>query len=271
MKINLCVYSDQKFEVPRKALVNFARECGFFFSIFEYDREWLESTDFYTEHAEILSDKRKGDGWCLWKPFVILESLNKIEEGEILLYMDCTDTFSPMINLFLEKFFTGNDIMLSQMGESPNSSYCKRDTFIKMGCDESRYWNSIQLEAGIIAIKKNERTVNFVKEYLQYCSDPVAIKDDPNVLGQPNLNGFVRHMYDQAILTNLKAKHSIIPSTEIRYFVECNMWEALHFWEGGRAEFNRKVSRIFNQVVGVGTEASELWINHYLKKIDPSA
>ena len=64
MNIHLCVYSNEKYEVPRKALINLAESSGIFESIFEYDREWLEKTQFYLDNLQILRDpESKWDGW----------------------------------------------------------------------------------------------------------------------------------------------------------------------------------------------------------------
>ena len=270
MLINLCVYSDEKFQTPRKALVNLAKKSGIFKEVFEYDRQWLEGTQFFSDNTSVLQDRRKGDGWCLWKPYVILESLKRINQDEILLYMDATDTFVPSIGKFLENFFSGKDILLSLIGENPNFKYCKRDAFIKMSCDSPKYWNSKQLEAGIIGVKNNEGGRNFISEYLDFCKDPVIIVDSPNSLGQ-NIWGFVRHMYDQAVLTNVGEKYSIVPSKDIRYFVECNMWECLNFWEDGESEFTRKVHRVYNDLIKCDKDDWELWEENYLKIICPDA
>lgn len=270
MVINLCVYSDEKFEIPRKALVNLAKKSEIFKEVFEYDRQWLESTQFFSDNKSILEDRRKGDGWCLWKPFVILESLNRIGEGEIVFYMDATDTFVPTLGKFLKSFFHNKDILLSLMGENPNFKFCKRDAFIKMNCDLPRYWNSKQLEAGIIGVKNNQVGRNFISEYLEFCKDPIIIVDSPNVLGQ-NIWGYVRHMYDQAILTNVGEKNSIVPTKEIRYFVECNMWECLNYWEDGKSEFARKVHRVYNDLIKGNEEEWKLWEENYLKIIYPDA
>jgi len=267
MTINLCVYSDENFETPRKALVNLGEKSRIFGRVFEYDRKWLESTDFFEENKQILSDRRKGDGWCLWKPFVISESLKQMGPDDILLYMDATDTFIPKIGLYLRKYFSDHDILLSLMGENPNFKYCKRDTFIKMNCDSPRFWNSKQLEAGIIAVKNNGVGRNFISEYLEYCKDPQILIDSPNTLG-PNIIGFVRHMYDQAVLTILGERHSVMPSKEIRNFVECNMWECLNFWEGGKREFDRKIGRVCDLMLD-NLKDSEFWKKNYLKMIYP--
>jgi hypothetical protein len=243
MKFYLCAYSNKKLEVPRKALVNYSKKSGIFEGIFEYDRDWLVGTDFYKDNIDILGDSSKGDGWCLWKPYFILESLKNMESGDVLLYMDSTDTFSRSIGDFLVSHFKSNDILLCQFGESPNKNYTRRDTFYYMGCDSPEYWDCLQLEAGVIGVKKGESSIAFIEEYLHFCKDPRIIKGGPNTCGLDNLPSYVDHRYDQSILTNLKTKYSIGSSTEIANYVECNLWEALRYY-GNIDEFQRKIDLI---------------------------
>jgi hypothetical protein len=125
MKLNLCLYSNDKFEIPRKALVNLAEKTKIFDNIFGYNREWLENTDFYRENLEILDPiNTKGDGWFLWKPYVILESLKRINEDDVLIYMDSSDTFFNDFGYFLKSYFESNDILLVK-GGGPNKKYTK--------------------------------------------------------------------------------------------------------------------------------------------------
>jgi hypothetical protein len=262
MNFYFCVYSNEKYKKPRKALLNLAKKSEIFQKIFEYDRNWLEKTEFYKENIEILDPNSKGDGWCLWKPYIILKTLGEIEEGEILLYMDSTDTFSPGIKSFLESHFIENDILLCEMGESPNKNYTKRDTFHYMECDSEEYWNSIQLEAGIIGIRKNRKNLEIIKEYLEYCKDERIIKSGPNVSGKENLPGYVDHRYDQSVLTNIKTKYSILPSKFLKNYIECNMWESLNYW-GDLTEFERKKKLM----VSKNHKYHNFWVKNYLKKL----
>ena len=262
--VYFCVYSNEKYEKPRKALIELAKKSKIFSGIFEYDREWLEKTVFYKDNIEILGDtKGKGDGWCLWKPYVILESLNKIKEGDVIFYMDSTDTFSPNIGNFLDDYFNNNNLLLSLLGLSPNKHYTKRDTFFYMGCDSRRYWDSLQLEAGIIGVKKNKKNMQIISEYLGFCRNPNIINNSNNVCGLENLQGYIDHRYDQSVLTNIKTKYNINPSREIRKYVECNMWEALKYWDNNNTEFKRKVD-IMKEKCG---DEYILWKENYLDHI----
>lgn len=227
MNIHLCVYSNAKYKVPRKALINLAESSGIFESIFEYDREWLEKTQFYSENTQILEDQEsKGDGWCLWKPFVILESMKKIQTGDVLLYMDSSDTFFGDFGNFLRNYFRENDILLTR-GGNKNSEFTRRDTFFYMGCDRPEYWNHSQVEAGVIGIKKCEKSLNFLEEYLRYCRDPRIIMGGKNECGLENLPGYIDHRYDQSVLSILGIKNKIEPTDRIRPYIECNIWEAI--------------------------------------------
>ena len=259
MKIYFSAYSNEKYAKPRKALINLAKKSKIFEKIFEYDRRWLEKTSFYKQNSDILNSDSRGDGWCLWKPYVILKTLEKVQDGDIVFYMDSTDTFSPSLKSFLENYFQHNDILLCQMGESPNKNYTRRDTFYYMGCDTEKYWNTIQLEAGIIGLRKTPYTVSIIEEYLKFCSDPKIIKDGPNSCGLPNFPTYIDHRYDQSILSNIKAKYGINPSLNIRYHVECNIWESLKYW-GNIKEFERKLEIM----EGKCGEDFESWKKNYL-------
>jgi len=265
MDLYFCLYSNEKFKKPRESLSNLAEKKGIFKGIFEYDRRWLEKTEFYQDNTEVLGDiNSKGDGWCLWKPYVILESLKNINDGDVLLYMDASDTFFGKIEEYLRTYFLYNDILLVK-GGNQNKVYTKRDTFYYMGCDTEAYWNSEQVEAGIIAIKKSTNIIKLMEEYLGHCKDPRIIKDGDNISGNSNFSEFKEHKYDQSVLTNIKTKYSIYPNYEIRRYVECNMWEAKL---EDINEFERKVERI-KSLLGYAEDDVEtnLWESEYLNII----
>ncbi|RYE06207.1 MAG: hypothetical protein EOP33_03140 [Rickettsiaceae bacterium] len=59
-------------------------------------------TKFYQANKKILAAQR-GGGYWLWKPYIILEAMNRFSENTIILYLD-TDCYikpdiDPLINL----------------------------------------------------------------------------------------------------------------------------------------------------------------------------
>jgi hypothetical protein len=78
-----------------------------------------------------------------------------------------------------------------------------------MGCDEPRFHDAPMLDASILVLRKSMRTMEFVDEWLGYARVQEILTDCPNVSGLANLDGFVDHRHDQAVLSLIAAKHDI--------------------------------------------------------------
>jgi len=162
---------------------------------------------FYLKNEEIFKFT-KGFGFCVWKPFIISNELNLIEEEEILLYLDSTDLpekcfFDELINNFKDKdyFFVNRGYI--------HGEWTKRDTFVLMECDTPEFHNHTQLEAGVVGLKPTEFNKKLVEEWLFYATNINILSDIPNICNLPNLNSFKEHRYDQSILTNLFIKNKL--------------------------------------------------------------
>jgi len=219
-KIVFVTYADENYADRQAKLALKATISGEFDKVITYDRKWLTGSKFYSENKAIL-DEKKGGGYWLWKPYVILQTLKDLEENDIVFYLDSEDIFKKDIRLFLLRKLKDIDILLTDGGNS-NKKWAKRDCFIKMGCDKKAYWDTIQLEAGILAIKKTAFSIRILKEWLYWCSDYGILGDGESVMGK-ELSEFKEHRHDQSILTNLKVKYDLYSSQEIREFVACNV------------------------------------------------
>ena len=143
MTWHLVNYADDKFKPQQEFLERVHSEN---FNIISYNREWLVTTDYYKDNQTLL-DEEHGGGWWAWKPYVILDALSKVEEGDYVIYCDCGDMVSPGIKSFVENTLSEDEFCLLLLGNNINKNYTKRDCFVLMGCDESDYWNSNQLES----------------------------------------------------------------------------------------------------------------------------
>ena len=218
MKFHLVTYSDGKFKEQQDFINKIHGET---FNIQAYDRDWLEGTAFYKANYDLLDDKI-GAGWWLWKPYVILEALQKADEGDIVVYCDCGDMFSPGLQQYVADNIGEDDISLLLLGGHPNRQYTKKDCFVLMDCDEEDYWNSTQLEAGFMVWKVCEESVRVVNDWLTYCLDFDALSDEPSTKGEEAFD-FKEHRHDQSILTNLAIKEGLsVGGPEYRNFIECD-------------------------------------------------
>jgi len=67
--------------LKRSAKVNGIDKC------YVWGRAALEQTEFYSQNKEILDTPRGSGLWC-WKPWIILDLMNKLPDGEIIVYAD---------------------------------------------------------------------------------------------------------------------------------------------------------------------------------------
>ena len=172
--------------------------------------------DFYQKNVDILSQK-KGAGYFLWKPYIINEVLKKINDGDIVFYVDAGNIFLEDPTFLYDRLPENNGIILfdnrdgMQNGESAqNFISCKKDSFVLMDCDTDEYINGKHLNASYQIFQKNENSLHFVSEFLRFSQNIEIITDTPNKHGS-NYSGYYDHRYDQTVLSLLAIKHKINP------------------------------------------------------------
>lgn len=207
MKKYLASYASPGYYENQEFLEASALSHGFD-AIYNYRREDIVRHEFYKRNKKIL-DVTIANGCFLWKPFVIYESLTRMEEGDILVYCDTdmyiTGPFDPLFDICTQQ----QGIMLFGGDTQNNRMANKRDTFTIMGCDNETYWNAWHPWGGFNLWMKNEKNLSFVSEWLTYCCDERIIRDMPNVCGLPNFPEFCTHAHDESVLSILAVKHDI--------------------------------------------------------------
>lgn len=210
MNWHLVTFANEKFKEKQEALCKQGESLNFV--IHAYNDDWIKSTEFYKENKLIL-DQPRGAGYWLWKPYIILDAINKAEDGDIIFYIDSGDLFFPEVDG--EKI---TDIIESQLNQfsclfisygNHNATWTKKDCFVYMDCDSDRYWNASQLEAGVSYWKVSVKTKEIVQEWLDYCKDYRILTDSENVSELQNHSSFIDHRHDQSILTNIVTRRSL--------------------------------------------------------------
>lgn len=208
MKVVLTNLSNEKFYKSRISLNASAKLYGVD-EVYSFDFETqIRNSAFYRNNGSIMSQKR-GLGYWLWKPYIILQVLESLAENDIVIYSDCgieiIDNLEPLISICRHQ----EQVLLFGNRNYLNGHYTKRDCFVLMNCDNERYWYSMQCDAAFMIFKKTAFTMQFVQEWLDYCKNETALTDVPNSLGKMNLPGFVEHRHDQSIISLLAEKYNI--------------------------------------------------------------
>lgn len=207
MRVVLTNLSNRLYEESRFRLNRSAASFGIA-ETRSYDFEDIRKTSFYQENHSIL-DAPTGMGYWLWKPYIILETLNDLPDESIIVYCDSgIEIIAPLDPLFTICREQA-PIVLFGNGALENSMWTKRDCFILMDCDTEYYWKGPQCDAAFLLFRKCAQTMQFVREWLDYCRDPRILTDQPNTCGKRDLPDFVEHRRDQAVLSLMAQKYRL--------------------------------------------------------------
>jgi hypothetical protein len=161
-------------------------------------------------HAAIFSQKR-GDGYWLWKPYLIGQFLNQLKPGEILFYCDSGSHFvsspAPLIELAARE----PSGVLSFCLSHPERHYTKRGVLRHLGVDGPDYTESAQRLASFALFRVCEEAISFVSEWLSFCEDEFLITDLPSPPSIPEYTDIAEHRHDQSLFS-LTCKRLGIPA-----------------------------------------------------------
>ncbi len=214
MKICLVTFATTvRFKLNQYILNMFALRFSGITETSAWNFEKIKKEGFYQTHREILAHKR-GAGYWLWKPYIILQELKKVNYGDYVVYSDCgrnKPLLSRSIKPLLEWCSANRGVLpgvyIPQYGAS--RKWTKRDCFVLMECDQKDYWNHCQIQASFSVWEKNEFSLSFVEKWLDHCTDARILLDTANTCGLPNFADFIEHRHDQSVLTLCAIKEKV--------------------------------------------------------------
>lgn len=207
MKIYLVNYATPNFYRSQKKLNRSALKFGVDIYV-SFTHKKLKQTHFYQKNKKVL-DQFRGGGYWLWKPYIILDTLNYASDGDLVVYCDSgTEIFKP-IKPLVEICTAQSGPMLFQVHEHTNKKWTKRDCFILMDADNRYYYDAKQVCGSPQIYMKNKKNIEFVRQWLAYCEDPRVLTDLPNTCGLENLPEFKEHRHDQSVLSILSRRYNL--------------------------------------------------------------
>jgi hypothetical protein len=213
MKKKLVLYGTKEYENSINSLIVSAKD--YFDDYLIFKPEDIDSV-FFEKNKSILTQSR-GAGYWLWKPYFINKVMESSDDGDIIFYVDSGNIFLSNPSFLYEKLTDNSGIILfdnrdgmTNGDHAKNYISCKKDSFVLMGCDTYEYIYGKHLNASYQIYKKNNKTINFVNEYLNVCQNINILTDTPNQHGS-NYNGYYDHRHDQSVLSLLAIKHNVNP------------------------------------------------------------
>lgn len=176
-----------------------------------YNYETLEPL-YRQKYSHLLNNYTRGSGYWMWKSHIIKQSMRKIDEGDIILYVDSGQTIINDLTFVFNKCLENNIVFFDNRGDNcipfTNRKWTKRDAYILMDCDSEEYYDAKQVDASIQLYKKCDFTKKFLDEFDEYSQNENIISDLPNITKE-NLPEFYDHRHDQSILSILAKKYNI--------------------------------------------------------------
>lgn len=164
-----------------------------FYEVWSYSPEDIEKH--YKEQNTSIFKHERGDGYWLWKPYVISKALQWATEGDILFYCDSGSHFinpvAPRLKI-LEK--TDQSVIPFEL-DCLEATWTKRDVFVELDWDSEEFFCSRQRMACFILMRKCDSSVAFITEYLKLYQRIDLLTDEPIKKVLPNYMSFKEHSH----------------------------------------------------------------------------
>ena len=241
-KIHFITYGNDVFEEAKTRLLNEANMFGVFSNIKGYGPDNLPE-EFKNKYKEILNMPR-GGGYWIWRPIIINQALEKIEENDFLVYLDA----GCMLNnqgkrRFYEYIRLLNNskygILSFQMtgNNSPGSLSVEREWTTKEIFDlfgislYSPVATSGQYLGGVLVMKKNKHLMDYMKVYTDIILNNAELCTDKFNTNQ-SCKDFKDNRHEQSITSVLRKMGSVVIEKDESWMVPFGKDQSLDypFW-----------------------------------------
>ncbi|MEI8339728.1 MAG: hypothetical protein WCF94_03625 [bacterium] len=186
-----------------------AKSFDLFDEIIGYtEKDLVSFTDFWNRHKDFINNNPRGYGYWLWKPFLVLKNLEKLSDGDILIYADAGCELNIKGKEKLKKLLLPDKdfVVKANRANSNSNSYTKMDAIKYFDIDfNSNVLKQGQMEGSVLIIKKSVAVLKLFEEFYDICSNNYCLIDDSASIVQ-NHKGFVEHRHDQSVFTLLMIK-----------------------------------------------------------------
>lgn len=217
MTLSFLSFADTKYAATAERLQKEAHNMNIFQHIFIWNEYNIE-TQFVQEHYNFIAQHYfRGFGYWIWKPQILLQALDFLQDNDILLYCDIGCTLNPDGIDRLKEYCdivraTPSGILAFRLSFS-ECQYTKMDTLAYLDFTSEQDMTSFQILSGIFLLRKCEASFQVLQKWKEAClaENHRFVDDSPSTL--PNADIFVEHRHDQSLWSILakQANASTLP------------------------------------------------------------
>lgn len=232
VRVHLITYGDDNFEKAKQRLCKEAYDSGWFDTIKGFSPNDL-SDEFKDTYRDILKMKR-GGGYWIWKYDIILQTLNNMNNNDILIYLDagCSININGK-NRFDEYIQMLNDetpIISFQMPHL-EYKYTTKEIFKYFNIlNKEEITNTGQILNGILVMKKNSKLETLINLWGKALNDkPLLLTDYYN---RNQNSGFIDNRHEQSIFSVIRKMYNPLLLSDETWFTPFGNKESLKypFW-----------------------------------------
>jgi hypothetical protein len=192
-----------------------------------YDDKWLvdhqdlNGNGYRSVNSWLWETPRKfGFGWCAWKPYIIIDALSRLRNGDVVFYVDADCV--PIADLSIVFDIARRDgLMLFDCQGFTNSMMTRHDCLMAMGLDKPEIANAKAACARFCAFRKGSFLAQqILMEWYTYSINPLCQQwgfgdwtkrqpGDVHSVYTQEYPDFFRHSTEQSVLAALASKYNV--------------------------------------------------------------
>jgi len=206
-------------------LIKQANHLQLFDKIALYTDEHLRADEsFWGQHANFIENNKRGYGYWIWKSYLIKKTMDELNNGDILMYLDCGCELEVSKKRILQNFFeiVKTDLIIGSICDTfyKEKQWTKMDLILKLDMFDEKYLIPTQHQGGTNLFFVCDQTRELVNKWYELCCDYHNIDDSPSI--HPNLPEFIEHRHDQSIFSLLTKKYNIYSSASLFDCILCD-------------------------------------------------
>lgn len=176
------------------------------------EKDLMNDSEFWTKHCKFIESNSRGYGYYVWKPYIIKKTLEKMNDGDILLFVDSGCELNPKGQKKLLEYFNlvKTKKIIGTCACSTDYNYTKKDLINFMQMENNVDLLKLnQMQSGCVMLIKCDEIVKLHEEYYTIASNNYNLIDDsPSV--DKNYDGFKENRHDQSVFSLLVKKYGLI-------------------------------------------------------------
>jgi hypothetical protein len=210
-----------------RRLASQAQATGLFETVsVETGNEIFERWPEFAEHRPFVEANPRGWGYWLWKPFLLRSYLRRIQDGELLFYLDAgfeilVENKDRLQRLLQQSALNGALLFGCPQYPILNAIFWAKQDLLDRFAQNYGLKNLEKIPlvaAGSLALVKNKQNLALLDDWYRIGASEGGhlIDDSPSVATQKQL--FIEHRHDQAIFDFLIVAHGIPATGSFLYY-----------------------------------------------------